>query len=44
MDERIKGKIKNELIIINVLIMLGTLLMLLTGYLVGLLIWWNLNG
>ena len=44
MDERIKGKIKNELIIMNILIMLGTLLMLFNGYLIGLLIWWNLNG
>ena len=35
-------KIRNELIIINVLVMLGTLLMLLNGYLVGLLLWWGL--
>jgi len=35
-------KIKNELIIINVLVMLGTLLMILNGYLVGLLLWWGL--
>ncbi len=37
-------KIKNELIIINVLVMLGTLLMILNGYLVGLLLWWSLSG
>ena len=42
MDVKTNVKIKNELIIINVLVMLGTLLMILNGYLVGLLLWWGL--
>jgi len=42
MDVKTNVKIKNELIIINVLVMLGTLLMILNGYLVGLLLWWSL--
>ena len=44
MDAKIKGKIKDELIVVNVLLMFGVILMLLNGYLIGLLIWWNLNG
>ena len=44
MDVKTNVKIKNELIIINVLVMLGTLLMILNGYLVGLLLWWGLSG
>lgn len=42
MDVKTSVKIKNELIIINVLVMLGTLLMILNGYLIGLLLWWSL--
>ena len=42
MDVKTSVKIKNELIIINVLVMLGTLLMILNGYLVGPLLWWGL--
>jgi len=42
MDVKTNVKIKNELIIINVLVMLGTLLMILNGYLIGLLLWWSL--
>ena len=43
MDVKTSVKIKNELIIINVIVMLGTLLMILNGYLVGLLLWWGLK-
>ena len=42
MDVKTNVKIKNELISINVLVMLGTLLMILNGYLIGLLLWWGL--
>ena len=44
MDVKIKEKIKNELIVINVLVMFGSLLMILNGYLIGLLLWWKLYG
>ncbi len=42
MVEKTKEKIKNELIVINVLVMLGSMLMLLNGYLIGLLLYWSL--
>ena len=42
MVEKTKEKIKNELIVINVLVMLGSMLMILNGYLIGLLLWWGL--
>ena len=41
MDAKIKGKIKNELIVVNVLLMFSVILMLVNGYLIGLLVWWN---